>query len=96
MTGELILETAESMDTEEIADLLEDAHAEEPDMSMSDESFGGRGADQSHEEGSEEEGLESDEGVSDEEDSLSEDRYNSAGEEVSLGWIDREAVTVPI
>ena len=85
VTGELveeILETGEAMDTEEIADLLEEARAEVPE---SDESFAMHVADQSHEEGSEEEGLDSEDDITDEEDSLSEDRYNSAGEEVRVG-----------
>lgn len=70
------METAEEMDTEEIAELLDEAHADSPD--------GSRGPRQSNEEGSEE-GMESDEVTDgDDDDELAEDRYNSAGEEVGI------------
>jgi len=77
-----ILETAEDMDTEEIAELLDGAHVGGPDMSMSDDLSFGAGPNQSNEEGSDE-GTESDEVTTDEE-VLDEERYNSAGEEVRV------------
>lgn len=71
------------MHTQQIAELLE---VEPPDTAMSDESFGSHGHHQSNEEEEEdgsEEGLDSeDEITDDEEELLTEDGYNSAGEEV--------------
>ncbi len=84
---EEFLETAEDMDTEEIAELLDEARGDNPDASMSGDDtlafVSHEGGHESVEEGSED-GTESDEEISDDDDDLldDEDRFNSAGEEV--------------
>ena len=92
--AELLDQSEEDMDTEDIVVVLDGAGADNPNVSMSDEplAFVPHGPQPTQDDS--EEGAESDEeDVTDDEDDdiIDEDRYNSAGEEVSASlfevWI---------
>lgn len=80
---EEFLETAEDMDTEDIAELLEEAREDH----LAERFGASPGSHPSPREMPEEEEVESDEVSDEDENMLDEDRYNSAGEEVRLSLI---------